>query len=154
MDPVSIKIYAKIGAASFEIESGPEDVLHHQTGPEFMKALMDLAGFIGPADAEIDAPTRQEVRPNEMDNDDGPAEIRTESSMGSVDEFLRKGGRRTDLDDGRVMEEEAIFTPGSDNADRPAKTFGSRVEYGDSPEEQKKAEAMKRINDADGWAQT
>lgn len=154
MTEVSIKITAKVGAASFEIESSPGDELHHITGPDFMKRLMDLAGYVAPPDADVPAPV-VEVQPVSRPAVTEPAdEARSESSMGSVDEFLNKGGRVTPLDGGRVMEEEPIFTPGSDVADKAVKTFGDRVKYDDTPEGRKRKEAMERINDADGWGKT
>lgn len=155
MTTVEIKITAKVGAATFEIASNEGDVLHHINGSDFLKKLMDLASYIDAPDADVPAvldPPNVYLPPPALaatePQADGP---RVEASMGSVDSFLSRGTRVTPLADGTVMEEDPIFTPESLGSGKTVKTFGSRVEYGDSPEEQRKKAAMDRLNDADGW---
>jgi hypothetical protein len=155
MTAVEIKITAKVGAATFEIASKEGDVLHHITGSDFLKKLMDLASHIDAPDADVAIqPEPAPVAPVHVlppalaGREEAPP---SESSMGSVDSFLARGGRVTPLNDGTVMEEEPIFSP-EETTGRPVKTFSSRVDYGSSPEEQKRKQAMERLNDADGWA--
>jgi len=150
--PVNITIVAKVGAASFEINSVEGDVLHHITGPDFMKQLMDLAGFVAAPDAEVEPPNAHKVTELNSAAVTGGGVEDDSASMGSVESFTQRGVRTTPLDGDGVMEEEPIFSPGSSNAEKPLKTFGA--DYDNTEEGRKKREAMASIRDEGGWTKT
>lgn len=169
MADVKITISAKVGAFAFEIESAEGDVIHHMSGSDFLKHLMDLASLIAQPSDEPPMPsflmTRAAPEPRYVPppayggptslSHVGPQQESDPSSMGSIDKFLSHRPREDDgvqryTVDGQDVEQEPIFRPGSEHADKELKTFNDR-QYDDSREGRAKRAAMERLNDADGW---